>query len=228
MATRMSAVALLLLLVASCGGGGGGTPSDAEVCDDGTDNDADGLTDCDDDECAGDTACLPVVELCSDGTDNEGDGFADCDDDDCWEDPACYKVDDDVDLPGPDGDPSLDLDKVGVKLVNGTATFFATMEGPWPPPTTAYSWFVYFEIDNDGNTPVAGVTVQRQNGVDATIPTGIPAGNITIRQTARGIWARLTGVPATGVNYYVESGVQLTSTGTRVTDTAVSAPAPLP
>ena len=58
------------------------------ICDDGVDNDGDGLTDCDDPNCAGDDACL-TDEICDDGLDNDGDSYIDCNDFDCDDDPAC-------------------------------------------------------------------------------------------------------------------------------------------
>jgi hypothetical protein len=55
-------------------------------CSNGYDDDYDGLTDCDDPDCADDNElCLD----CFDGIDNEGDGVADCDDPDCEADPRC-------------------------------------------------------------------------------------------------------------------------------------------
>ncbi|MFT5682022.1 MAG: hypothetical protein ACI8RZ_002940 [Myxococcota bacterium] len=59
------------------------TPPDPESglpdCNDGTDNDLDGLIDCEDD------GCLDVcIEDCTDGTDNDQDAFTDCDDDECY------------------------------------------------------------------------------------------------------------------------------------------------
>ena len=54
-----------------------------EQCDNGADDDEDGLTDCDDPDCEVDAACAPPVEACSDGVDNDGDGLADCEDSDC-------------------------------------------------------------------------------------------------------------------------------------------------
>ncbi len=219
--------ALIALVLAACGGANPEGSFEAS-CDDGVDDDEDGAIDCADDDCAEDVACQSVAEVCTGGVDEDLDLFVDCDDDDCWADPACYQVDDPTDLPEPLGDPAVDIDKSRATLAAGTATFFATFDAPWPPPTTAYSWFVYFEIDNDGNTPVAGVTIQRHDGVDSTSPLGIPAGNITVRQTARGVWVRMTGVPAAGEKYYIESGIQEANPGTRVTDTVVSAPAPLP
>ena len=66
--------------------GGGGTP---ENCSNGTDDDGDGLTDCDDPDCAGDPNCQSTPENCSNGSDDDGDGLTDCDDPDCASDPAC-------------------------------------------------------------------------------------------------------------------------------------------
>lgn len=52
------------------------------VCNDGIDNDGDTLTDCCDDECAMDAACLAET-LCGDGEDNDCDTLVDCEDSDC-------------------------------------------------------------------------------------------------------------------------------------------------
>lgn len=75
---------------------GSGTDPETE-CSDETDNDSDGLTDCDDDGCDGTEACdedevEPIVweghsddpeAECSDGLDNDGDNLTDCDDPGC-------------------------------------------------------------------------------------------------------------------------------------------------
>jgi hypothetical protein len=54
------------------------------------DNDANGLTDCDDPVCVADQACVvPPVELCNDGSDNDGDLWVDCDDPDCFGSTDC-------------------------------------------------------------------------------------------------------------------------------------------
>lgn len=52
-----------------------------EVCDDGTDNDADGDADCKDSDCAEAASCQ--VEQCGNCTDDDGDGKVDYEDDDC-------------------------------------------------------------------------------------------------------------------------------------------------
>lgn len=75
------------------------TPTERD-CDDERDNDGDGFTDCEDQDCETDEACTgPNVnnfnnfnnmnnvigpEICDDGDDNDGDGFVDCGDPDCF------------------------------------------------------------------------------------------------------------------------------------------------
>ena len=48
-------------------------------CGDGIDDDSDGLLDCEDDDCV--DVC---IEDCGDGSDNDRDGLTDCDDDECY------------------------------------------------------------------------------------------------------------------------------------------------
>jgi len=68
----------------------GGVCTGVEVCDNGNDDDADGLADCDDPDCALDPSCAPVAETnCDNGLDDDADGLIDCDDTDCLFDPAC-------------------------------------------------------------------------------------------------------------------------------------------
>jgi probable HAF family extracellular repeat protein len=68
-------------------------PPEYEICDDGADNDGDGLIDCDDSaDCGTDPACSAPTEpeVCDDSIDNDGDGLTDCLDRlDCRQDPAC-------------------------------------------------------------------------------------------------------------------------------------------
>lgn len=59
-----------------------------ENCDNGVDDDKDGLVDCADDDCATHARCLPET-LCNDRLDNDGDGDIDCDDSDCATLPVC-------------------------------------------------------------------------------------------------------------------------------------------
>ncbi len=106
--------ALSLLLACGCGSksdtsGDGGTDADADAdsdadtdtdtdaentaaaCQDGIDNDGDGLTDCDDDDCEDFAFCQQQESDCSDGVDNDGDGDTDCADDDCSGQAACQE-----------------------------------------------------------------------------------------------------------------------------------------
>jgi len=67
-------------------------PGAAEICDDTTDNDCDGLMDCDDNECATALVCQTSSdpEICDDGIDNDLDNKVDCaDKKDCGKDSAC-------------------------------------------------------------------------------------------------------------------------------------------
>ncbi len=58
------------------------------ICNDGIDNDGNGLTDCADPNCVGETGpegvvCEAFETTCNDGFDNDGDGLVDCDDPNC-------------------------------------------------------------------------------------------------------------------------------------------------
>lgn len=83
---------ITLAVLGFCGCGGSGyDPGEttASLCQDELDNDGDGKTDCDDDDCQGFVFCDPsgensVVE-CRDGEDNDGDGTTDCDDTGCMQ-----------------------------------------------------------------------------------------------------------------------------------------------
>ncbi len=62
---------------------------EVEICDDGSDEDADGRTDCDDDDCFGVAPCDIAETNCADSGDNDGDGATDCDDSDCEDASIC-------------------------------------------------------------------------------------------------------------------------------------------
>jgi len=67
----------------------GGVSSEYD-CSDGTDNDGDGLTDCEDPDCVNDPACKEgEEEICDNNVDDDGDGLTDCDDPHCVDDPVC-------------------------------------------------------------------------------------------------------------------------------------------
>lgn len=77
------------------GAADGGAPDGGATvetdCSDGTDDDGDGLIDCDDPDCAGAEAC--IEQDCTDGSDDDGDGLTDCDDPDCLGNPWCPERD---------------------------------------------------------------------------------------------------------------------------------------
>src|SRR5690606_27099571 len=95
--------------------------------------------------CGGGTSTL-VEAVCDDGGDDDGDGATDCADPDCENDQACaapsFDVTDPEDLPGPDGDPSLDIAGVNVSVDDTTVTCEVFFHGTWPPSNSLYSWFV--------------------------------------------------------------------------------------
>jgi hypothetical protein len=74
-------------------GGGGEVATCAaarEICDNGRDDNCNGLSDCDDPACLGAPVCItPGLEICNNGLDDDGDGLIDCADPDCSESIAC-------------------------------------------------------------------------------------------------------------------------------------------
>ena len=63
----------------------------AEICNNGIDDDGDGLIDCDDPDCSGAPVCSQA-EICNNGIDDDGDGLIDCADPDCSNAPVCNRV----------------------------------------------------------------------------------------------------------------------------------------
>ena len=71
-------------------------------CHDNLDNDDDGRTDCDDQDCDESEDCTgPNVnnlnnvvnqEFCANGEDDDDDGMVDCEDEECWSDPNCDTI----------------------------------------------------------------------------------------------------------------------------------------
>jgi len=60
-----------------------GGRSKAEKCQNGKDDDKDGLIDCADPDCFANPACAPPAEICTNGIDDDGDSLVDCADPDC-------------------------------------------------------------------------------------------------------------------------------------------------
>ena len=75
------------------GGNGGCAQGQPEICNDGTDDNCNGLVDCADPGCFGNRACVtPGVEICNNGIDDDDDGLVDCADPDCMFNRACIPV----------------------------------------------------------------------------------------------------------------------------------------
>ncbi|NMC69339.1 MAG: hypothetical protein GYA57_04625 [Myxococcales bacterium] len=82
-----AALAVLAALAAACGDN---ESSVGEICNNGIDDDRDGITDCFDPDCVGLPACIGGGETdCDNSLDDDHDGVADCDDPDCFYDLAC-------------------------------------------------------------------------------------------------------------------------------------------
>ena len=75
------------------GGTGGCAPGQPEICDDGVDDNCNGLVDCADPGCFGSRPCVTAgVEICNNGIDDDADGLVDCADPDCMTSRACMVV----------------------------------------------------------------------------------------------------------------------------------------
>ena len=113
MLRRLLAPALAVVLALSLAPLAFAECADPETCcDDGLDQDRDGLTDCDDPDCAGTVACSTETD-CNDGEDNDGDGAVDCDDPDCALVPPCDLPEAETDCTNgedDDGDGAADCD----------------------------------------------------------------------------------------------------------------------
>jgi hypothetical protein len=81
----LSSLTILLFaffLTTACDDNSSSNNSNDEICDNGTDDDGDSFTDCDDQDCWSSAACntnnVTNPEICSNGTDDDGDGLVDC------------------------------------------------------------------------------------------------------------------------------------------------------
>jgi len=174
-------------------------------CNDGIDNDGDGLTDFPaDPDCgsANDNSEAPEVAACADGTDNDGDGRIDLDDPGCTSASDDSETDPAPETPAPrcsdgtdnDGDGRIDLDDPGCTSASDDSEIDPAAEQP--PSDT-------------GSTPPA-TTETREADPPAAATDGIPAAAAP-RPLAPFPIVRLQG--------------RLTSSGARITRLEVRAPA---
>jgi hypothetical protein len=121
----------------------GAAPGSELVCSDGIDDDCDGLTDCDDPDCAGAFA-EDGNTGCSDGLDNDCDGLIDCADTaDCSDDTVCFAPDNDsCDSPQLIVDGDTDFDNTNADT-DGATHGNCTEEGSGTDPPQQDIWFDY-------------------------------------------------------------------------------------
>lgn len=104
-------------------------PTGSELCFNATDDDGDELTDCEDPDCAEDSACR-TAEVCDNETDDNGDGLVDCDDPDCAGDLLCSC-------------PASLIEGLGYvegATVEGEASLFAGSCGGDAAPEATFGW----------------------------------------------------------------------------------------
>ncbi len=133
-----------------CSNDGGAPPPPAAQCNDGIDNDGDGLVDMDDPGCTdvndNDEYNAPPATQCNDGVDNDGDGLVDMDDPGCtdasdndeYNAPPATQCNDGVDN---DGDGLVDMNDPGCTDASDNDEYNA------PAPVTQCN----DGIDNDGD-----------------------------------------------------------------------------
>lgn len=84
------------------------------VCNDGIDEDLDGATDCDDEDCSSDRECSGAEIECDNAVDDDIDGSQDCLDEDCAVDEVCDTTIADADLGSTTGSPIATGTTVGM------------------------------------------------------------------------------------------------------------------
>lgn len=125
-------------------------------------------------------------------------------------------VSDPEDLPGPDGDPSLDIKSVDVRIEATTVTTEIFFYGTWPPATTHYSWLVDLVYKAD-TTFAFTVTPQLDNGTRSTI-SNLPESAYTITDGADSVKIVVTGVTQPLTHLLLQSAIKKTSAGNLVWD----------
>ncbi|WKN41351.1 T9SS type A sorting domain-containing protein [Tunicatimonas pelagia] len=170
-------------------------------CNDGIDNDGDGLTDCEDPSC---NCTTNNVEICNDGIDNDGDGLIDCQDrGDCGASVACETdcsngIDDDGDgfYDYYDGDCTADSGNTNTYIVattdcevQPTGNVFSIRQVDASANQTSAAMGMPMVADTDGDGTPEAITTNNQTG-DIYVLNGADLSEIE-RQVGfgQGIWA---------------------------------------
>ena len=159
-----------------------GEPPPPEICDNGIDDDADGFTDCDDDDCVDSATCLGIpMEICGNGIDDDFDDAVDCADDDCADSAACALCGDacifgelvcgvDLDADFPKSECSLTrgspVDFYTLVVPEGSEQVTINLTAPYDTYLALYDEnCVLVELDDDGGI-----------GLNSSITREVPAG----------------------------------------------------
>jgi hypothetical protein len=128
----------------------------------------------------------------------------------------------------PNGDDALDVVSVDSwRTPDGGLVVGATVAGAWPPDDGLYSWYVGFTLHSIDGAPIGTATLQRHDGTRSTPITGIPAAAVSFVEADDGVHL-VVAPPIDATHVSIESGVQASSPGTRVSDAVPDAGDPLP
>jgi len=143
-------------------------------CDDGDDEDEDGMIDCDDPDCFERTECLPPESDCGDTLDNDNDDLVDCLDPSCDASPVCVN-------------PKAIVGSLVITEVMGNPSSVSDNNGEW------------FELFNPGATAVViqGGTIAMQGSTGAFKTHTITA-PIVVDAGAYYVWGRSTDLAING------------------------------
>jgi Zn-dependent metalloprotease len=189
---------------------GTSAPTTETSCTNGTDDDADGATDCADSDCAADPACnVPTTETsCTNGTDDDADGATDCADGDCAADPACNVpatetsctngTDDDGDGATDCADSDCAANAACVWTVLSTATF----ESGWNSYVDGGNDAARFSSSTYATTGTFSIQLRDNSG--AASATYSPAYNLSTRTEVRVSWGLHAVGMENGEDYFVE------------------------
>jgi hypothetical protein len=200
------------------------------VCNDGVDNDNDGVTDCFDGDCAG-TGCSPI-EICNNTIDDDLDGAQDCADTECSMDPSCVVIPPD---PAQVAPPTI---TAGPNYTYETTRFL--FEGSNPIQRGVTPGAITVEraallrgvVTNSQGSPLGGVrvevhdhpelghTITRTNGGYDLVVNG--GDRVTLQYTAQSYLDVQRSVSVNWGGANVVSNVALTQLDSEVTDVALT------